>query len=251
MTGHQPRRDDASDDNAWALASCYDAGYYAHNLGGIPCGAESSHWRRFFDRIADAIVAHLAPHTVLDAGCGIGLLVRSLRERGVDAWGIDISEYAISQVPDSARGYCSVASVTDELQRNFDLIACIEVVEHLPPRLGREAIENLARHTDRILFSSTPDDFDEPTHVNVHPMEHWVEQFGGLGFFRSFDFDAAGIVAPHAMYLVRAGQTPVSVAREYERAYSRALEEINDLRSRRLRDRTGHVIGRAMARLKG
>jgi hypothetical protein len=125
------------------------------------------------------------------------------------------------------------------------------VVEHLPPRLGREAIENLARHTDRILFSSTPDDFDEPTHVNVQPMDHWVEQFGGLGFFRSFDFDAAGIVAPHAMYLVRAGQTPVSVAREYERAYSRALEEINDLRSRRLRDRTGHVIGRAMARLKG
>jgi 2-polyprenyl-3-methyl-5-hydroxy-6-metoxy-1,4-benzoquinol methylase len=251
MTGHQPSQDDASGDNAWALAPCYDASYYAHNLGGIPCRGESSHWRGFFDRIADAIVGQLAPQTVLDAGCGIGLLVQSLRERGVEAWGIDISEYAISHVPEGARGYCSVASVTDELERNFDLIACIEVVEHLPSRLGREAIENLARHTDRILFSSTPDDFDEPTHVNVQPMDHWVEQFARLGFFRSFDFDAAAIVAPHAMYLVRAGQTTETVARDYERAYSRALREINDLRSRRLHNRAGRVIGRAMARLKG
>jgi 2-polyprenyl-3-methyl-5-hydroxy-6-metoxy-1,4-benzoquinol methylase len=244
-------QESSSREHAWRLASCYDARYYAHNVGCAPCRAESSFWRGVFDGIADAIVAELAPQTVLDAGCGIGLLVSSLRERGVEAWGIDISEYAISHVPEGARGYCSLASVTDELQPDFDLIVCIEVLEHLPARLGREAIENLARHTDRILFSSTPDDFDEPTHVNVQPMNHWVEQFARLGFFRSFDFDAAAMVAPHAMYLVRAGQTPVSVARDYERAYSRALWEINDLRSRRLRACAGRVIGRALARLKG
>ena len=249
MTGDQPRHEDHSHVDAWKLASCYDARYYAHNVGCAPCHAESPFWRGVFDGIADAIVGQLAPETVLDAGCGIGLLVRRLRERGVEAWGIDISEYAISHVPESARSYCSLASVTDELQRDFDLIVSIEVVEHLPPSLAQEAIENLARHTNRILFSSTPDDFDEPTHVNVQPMDHWVEQFARFGFFRSFDFDAAAIVAPHAMYLVRAGQTPVSVARDYERAYSGALKEIDDLRSQRLPERARRAIGRTIARL--
>jgi 2-polyprenyl-3-methyl-5-hydroxy-6-metoxy-1,4-benzoquinol methylase len=194
------------EDEAWALAPQYDASYYAHNLGDEPCTAESPVWRAFVDRVADAIVAKLAPPTVLDAGCGIGLLVRSLRERGVNAWGIDISEYAISQVPDGVREYCSVGSVTDELDRDFDLIVFIEVVEHLPPSLGRLALENITGHTNSVLFSSTPDDFSEPTHVNVQPTDHWVEQFRQLGFVRNYDFDAT-VVAPHAMYFVRATDT--------------------------------------------
>jgi SAM-dependent methyltransferase len=251
MTGYQPGQEDQSCGDAWAFTDCYDGSYYAHNLGGIPCRADSFHWRAFFDRIASAIVAQLAPQTVLDAGCGIGLLVRSLRERGVEAWGIDISEYAISHVPEDARAYCSLASVTDELERDFDLITCIEVVEHLPPNLGRQAIENLTRHTNSILFSSTPDDFNEPTHVNVQPTDHWVEEFARLGFFRNFDFDAAAIVAPQALHLVRAEQTTVSVVGDYERAYWRALNEINDLRSKRWPNRARRVIGRASARLKG
>jgi SAM-dependent methyltransferase len=250
VTADRRDHEDLSHGDVWAFASYYDARYYAHNVGCAPCRAESPFWRGVFDGIADAIVAELAPRTVLDAGCGIGLLVRSLRERSIEAWGIDISEYAVSQVPDEVRAYCSLASVTDELDRDFDLIACIEVVEHLPAHLGRQAIENLARHTDSILFSSTPDDFDEPTHVNVQPTDHWVEQFGRLGFFRSFDFDA-GIIAPHAMHLVRVGQTAVDVAREYERAYWRSSREIDDLRSRRLRNRVGRIIGPAIAKLRG
>jgi SAM-dependent methyltransferase len=250
MTGHQPGREDPSRRDAYALATSYDASYYAHNLGGIPCYPESTHWRAFFDRIADAIVTQLPPQTVLDAGCGIGLLVRSLRERGVEAWGIDISEYAISHVPEDVRAYCSLASITDEFEREFDLIACIEVAEHLPPTLGRQAIENLTRHTDRILFSSTPDDVEEPTHVNVQPTDYWVEQFGRLGFFRSFDFDAA-VVAPHAMYLVRADQTAVEVARDYERAYWDARKEIRDLRLSGLGNRVRRFIGQTGAKLRG
>jgi SAM-dependent methyltransferase len=250
MTGYQSGHEDPPRGDAWAAAGCYDASYYANNLGGIPCRGDSSHWRGFFDRIGDTIVARLAPQSVLDAGCGIGLLVRSLRQRGVEAWGIDISEYAVSQVPEDVRAYCSVASITDELERDFDLITCIEVVEHLPPDLGRQAIENLARHTDSILFSSSPDDFDEPTHLNVQPTVYWVEQLGRLGFFRNFDFDAA-VIGPHAMHLVRAGQSAADVARDYEGAYRRALEEVDDLRSRRFRNRAGRIIGPAIAKLKG
>jgi predicted TPR repeat methyltransferase len=204
------REAEARPGDPWALAPQYDAAYYANHLGPEPCTSDSPVWRTFMDRVADAIVSDLGPRNVLDAGCGIGLLVRSLRERGVDAWGIDISEYAISQVPDGARGYCTLGSVTDELERDFEQIVCIEVVEHLPAELGRQAIENLTRHTDSILFSSSPDDFSEPTHVNVQPVDHWVHEFVRLGFVRS-NFDAT-VVAPQAMHLVREDRAAIGGA---------------------------------------
>lgn len=33
----------------------------------------------------------------LEVGCGCGILVKELRDRGADAWGIDVSDYAISE----------------------------------------------------------------------------------------------------------------------------------------------------------
>lgn len=48
---------------------------------------------------------------VLDIGTGCGYLVKLLRERGVDAWGIDTSEYAIANT--CAPGYVLSASVID------------------------------------------------------------------------------------------------------------------------------------------
>ena len=62
---------------------------------------EEENWRQFFGGVADAIVAQLAPKTVLDAGCAKGFLVAALRERGVDASGFDLSEVAIAEAPET------------------------------------------------------------------------------------------------------------------------------------------------------
>ena len=69
----------------------YGAYYYERCLG-EPCRRDNPTWARFFGRIADVLVAELRPATVLDLGCGFGFLVEALRDRGVQAWGIDISE---------------------------------------------------------------------------------------------------------------------------------------------------------------
>ena len=76
----------------------YDANYYQHHCGS-PYHRNIPHWRMFFDRIAQASATELAPATALDAGCAMGTLVESLRARGVDAYGVDASEYAIAQIP--------------------------------------------------------------------------------------------------------------------------------------------------------
>ncbi|MBS0169384.1 MAG: methyltransferase domain-containing protein [Nitrospira sp.] len=180
----------------------YNQAYYESCLGPIPYNRYEGKWLQFFGLVADHIIKQIGPRKVLDAGCAKGFLVEALRDRGVEAYGIDLSEYAISEVRRDIRPYCRVASLTEPIAERFDLVVCIEVLEHIPEEIGRHVIANLCRSTDDILFSSTPDDFAEPTHINVRPRSYWNALFAEQGFDLDVEFDAARI-APHAMRFVK------------------------------------------------
>ena len=197
-------------------AHLYDAFYYAHDCG-VPY-RRNQHWLDHFGAIADKVVERIAPQSVLDAGCAMGFLVEALRRRGVECYGIDISEYAISQVHADVRPYCWVGSICEPLPRKYDLIVCIEILEHMPAAEAPKAIANLCRHTDDILFSSTPFDYKEMTHFNVQPPEYWAELFAQHGFFRDVDFDAS-FVLPWAVRFRRRNEPVTRLVREYERRF--------------------------------
>src|SRR3954469_18370298 len=114
-----PAPREATDDT-----SRYGAYYYRHDCG-IPY-ERNDYWLGFFGEIAAGIIRDLHPTTVLDAGCAMGFLVEALVQRGVDAHGIDISEFAISQAHESVRDRCQLQSLTEPLERRYDLITCIE-----------------------------------------------------------------------------------------------------------------------------
>jgi len=185
---------------------------------------DNEHWRNFFGDVADNIVRQLQPRTVLDAGCAKGFLVAALRERGVEAYGFDISEWAISQAPAEVRPYVSVGSLAAPIEGRFDLITSIEVIEHLDPVDGPAAVANLCQASDRILLSSTPGDQDEATHVNVQPPERWSQLFATSGFFRDFNHDA-GYLSPWAVLYRRQERTLTDVVVEYDRAWSQLRGE--------------------------
>jgi SAM-dependent methyltransferase len=190
-----------------AQPSQYDAIYYTHSCGAEPY-QHNEVWMDFFNRIADHIVNELQPHSVLDAGCAMGFLVEALRQRGVDAWGIDISEYAIQNVLPDFQPYCKLGRITELFPHpRYDLITSIEVVEHLTAQEAVIAIENLCKHSDDILLSSTPFDFHEPTHANVQPPDYWAAIFNRFGFIHDIDFDAS-FITPWAMRFVKA-QLPI------------------------------------------
>jgi glycosyltransferase involved in cell wall biosynthesis len=128
----------------------------------------------------------------------MGLLVESLWDRGVEAWGIDISPYAIGKVRPDMKPYCRVGSLTDPIDGSYALVTCIEVLEHLPAEQARIAAENLTRITDAILFSSSPTDFVEPTHFNVQPNYGWIRIFASLNYAPDITFDAS-FITPHAI----------------------------------------------------
>jgi SAM-dependent methyltransferase len=205
----------------------YGRYYYRHDCG-IPY-ERNDHWLQFFGKIADAIVRDLRPSSVLDAGCAMGFLVEALRARGVEAWGIDVSEYAISQVHESVAEYCSVGSIAEPLPRRYDLIVSIEVLEHIPPTEGGAAIATLAAATDRILLSTTPDDFAEATHLNVQPPEAWSAALAREGFLREVERDVTYVTPWAALYTRREEPLEETVER-YDRSWFRSRREANQLR---------------------
>ena len=193
----------------------FNAYYYAHDCG--EPYLRNDVWLRRFDAFAERICLDIQPVSVLDAGCALGLLVEVLRNRGVEAWGIDISEYAIQNVYPQIREYCQVGSITEPFPLpRYDLIVSIEVLEHLPKEEADQAIANLCQHSDDILFSSTPYDHQEATHFNVQPTEYWVEAFARYGFFRDVDYDAS-YITPWAIRFRHQKVTVTRLARNYER----------------------------------
>ncbi len=208
--------------------SYYNEYYFAHC-----CGTPYQHneeWLHFFDSIAERLVKDICPKTVLDAGCAMGFLVETLRQKKVEAWGVDISEYAIQKVSPAIQPYCWVDSVTKPFPRKYDLIVCIEVLEHLPPQEAEQAIANFCQHTDDVLFSSSPFDYKEATHFNVQPPEYWAEQFAKQGFVRDVDFDASFITS-WAVRFRRNYEPWHRVLRGYERKFWLLWQENQDLRS--------------------
>lgn len=205
----------------------FDAHYFAHGCG--EPYERNEIWLSLFRKFAEHIAREIQPETVLDAGCAMGFLVECLRDQGVEAYGVDISQYAIQNVHPSVKPYCWVASITDAFPQKYDLIVSIEVLEHLSPEDARTAVENICRHTDDVLFSSTPNDYKEATHFNVMPPERWAELFALQGFFRDIDFDAS-FLTPWATRYRRQKETIHHLVLDYERKFWQLWKENVDLR---------------------
>lgn len=227
----------------------FDATYYQTGCGS-PYGGSAA-WDSFFATVAERIVVEIGPATVLDAGCALGLLVEQLRARGVDAEGIDISEYAIARAPEAVRDHVRVGSVAAPFPRRYDLIVCIEVLEHMPKAEAEAAVANFCAHSDDVLFSSSPHDYKEATHFNVNPPDYWAALFARHGLFRDLDFDAA-FVTPWAVRFRRTGDPAHRVVRAYERRLWELRRENDDLRAGALEAREAIALAeaaRAEARL--
>ncbi|MCB0827893.1 MAG: class I SAM-dependent methyltransferase [Solirubrobacterales bacterium] len=112
---------------------------------------------RFYAKVAD-LVAEIEPESVLDAGCGEGETLERLAPlmpRVVA--GVDLNpesvEFTRRRIPD---GEFSVADIVDLPfpDDSFDLVFCLEVLEHIPN--PGPVLAELARVADRDIIVSVP-----------------------------------------------------------------------------------------------
>ncbi len=180
----------------------YGPAYYSSHCGTVPYG-RTGFWLDLFAAVAAEVVRALRPRRVFDAGCAMGLLVEALWDRGVEAHGRDVSRFAVSEVRADVRPFCAVGSIAEPIEGEWDLVCCIEVLEHMEEADALRAIAGMTAAAPRVLFSSSPTDLSEPTHRTVRPPIFWLRAFAAHGFAPAPGFDA-GFVAPHALLFERA-----------------------------------------------
>ncbi len=111
--------------------------------------------------IDDAI--SLAGKTVLDVGCGGGILSESMAQKGAKVTGIDLGEKAlkVAQLHSLESGIAvdyqliSVEELAEKYPASFDVVTCLEMLEHVPnPASVVAACAKLVKPNGQVFFST-------------------------------------------------------------------------------------------------
>lgn len=142
------------------------------------------------------------PETVLDLGCGIGHFLKPFHENGTYVYGVDGSQYAIETavVPGE---HLEVHDLREpyEAEREFDVVLCIEVLEHLPEESADTIVKTIASAGRTAVVSSAPPGQGGSYHLNEQPADYWIDKFQreGMEFRRELTASLRDEYSPKKM----------------------------------------------------
>ena len=141
-------------------------------------------------------------YTIMDFGCAKGYLVHALRLLGREAYGVDISEYAINQAPKEVSQYVEAIKPQSDDFEHCDLLLAKDILEHIPyahladqMKVIRErcnrifAIIPLAKNNKYIIPAYELD----KSHYIRENKEWWIGVFQRAGFVK---FEATTALGP-------------------------------------------------------
>ena len=148
--------------------------------------------------------------TLLDVGCGNGILINylSLQERKFDRiCGTDRSQTSLQFV--KTEKYESEITHLPFKDGEFDVVTCLEVIEHLPQEVFSKALEELLRASSKYLIISVP--FNEDLDFSKVRCIKCATEFNP--FYHMHSFDAAKL---SALYNGRADKINVTLVDKVE-----------------------------------
>jgi len=107
--------------------------------------------------------AQLAGKSVLDVGCGGGILCESMSQRGASVSGIDMGEaplkiaklHALESQLDINYQKIAVEELAEQQPESFDVVTCLEMLEHVPdPSSIIKACAKLVKPGGQVFFST-------------------------------------------------------------------------------------------------
>ncbi|WP_020582698.1 class I SAM-dependent methyltransferase [Endozoicomonas elysicola] len=138
------------------------------------------------ERIAEQIVLSCGVGRTLDIGSGEGLLVASLLNRGIEAYGLDVSKVVTTRcnqrMPDRFT-HGSVLELPFE-DASFQTVVSTDCMEHLAPEDVTKALKEIHRVAGRYVFLqlATTADRDGHWHLTVEGRAWWEKKCFEVGF---------------------------------------------------------------------
>lgn len=139
---------------------------------------DSPHYKQLANYIKEKISGYGGK--VLEVGCAKGYIVKYLRDIGVDAYGYDISEYAVSVSP--VKEYLKSGSIVKMpfKDKEFEWVYSFDTLEHLHPEEVERAVAELTRISNRQFHSITTPEYsvgEDKTHYSMFPIQWWKDKF--------------------------------------------------------------------------
>jgi hypothetical protein len=171
--------------------SFYDSSYYERGLQtGKSCYQNYIWMPEFTIPLAMTIIDYLGikkTDTILDYGSSKGFLVKAFRMLHRKAWGVDISDYALSHVPEDVKDFCHKVGNLDDMY--FDFCVAKDVFEHIPKT---DLVDILRKLKTSNLFVIVPlgqngcynaesNNLDK-SHVICEPCDWWLKLFDNSGW---------------------------------------------------------------------
>ena len=132
------------------------------------------------------IIKRLEFKNCVDIGCAKGFLVHALRLLGADAWGEDISDYALDSCYPKVKDYLSPPT-----DKKYDLLICKDVLEHVEEEDLPEFLTYLLSKGEQFFFVIPLGDDDffrireyevDVTHVTKKDEEWWLQLLDKAGY---------------------------------------------------------------------
>lgn len=142
-------------------------------------------WWRARARLALSLLAHarvLPPARILDAGCGSGILLGALEERGYQVCGLDIARRSLEQIDRPGRHLieADLTRCDPPESESFDAFLLLDVLEHLDDeKVVLRTLGRLLKPDGLAVVSvpARPDLFSEFDEIQGHRRRYLPESF--------------------------------------------------------------------------
>lgn len=140
-----------------------------------------------YEKLAKILVDAVSPRRVLDIGCAKGFLVHAFWKAGIECYGVDVSEYAISQAHKEIRRYLYVHDVDNVdlpfADDSFDLITAVGVLDYVHDRFRavrdmKRVLQNGSTLFLSIAFESKNDKY----RTTLQSKQQWINELDQAGF---------------------------------------------------------------------
>lgn len=180
----------------------FDEDYYERGVSTGKSMYENYKWvpHIAFERACTLKTLYPNVKSVLDFGCAKGYVVYVLRLLGLDAYGYDISTYALDNCRPAVIPY--IIRNRSEIRPKFDLVYGKDVLEHIPENEINEEVYFLSSISKQAFFIVPFGDngkyriseyHKDKSHVIIKDEEWWAKLFLWHGFIiRGMSYNIPG-----------------------------------------------------------